>query len=140
MKGLQDYEFMDPEAQHKFQELLEMLRKAMLDTFFKELHRRICDDVAGADGAPEGDGERPEPDALGEDGRRTSRTSTQFMAKHGDLFGPNPPQSLEELIAQMQQQIGQMQSHARQPARRTCASSSKTCWRRRSLTRSCWRS
>src|SRR5205814_2212602 len=34
----------------------------------------------------------------------------QFMDKFGDFFGDNPPQSLEELIAQMQHQMGQMQS------------------------------
>ena len=33
-----------------------------------------------------------------------------FMQQYGDLFGDNPPQSLDELIAQMQQQMGQMQS------------------------------
>jgi uncharacterized protein with von Willebrand factor type A (vWA) domain len=32
------------------------------------------------------------------------------MQQYGDLFGDNPPQSLEELIAQMQHQMGQMQS------------------------------
>jgi uncharacterized protein with von Willebrand factor type A (vWA) domain len=33
-----------------------------------------------------------------------------FMDKYGDLFGPNPPQSLEELIEQMQQQAAAMQA------------------------------
>src|SRR3972149_2791794 len=32
------------------------------------------------------------------------------MQKYGDLFGPNPPQSLEELVEQMQQGIAAMQS------------------------------
>jgi uncharacterized protein with von Willebrand factor type A (vWA) domain len=32
------------------------------------------------------------------------------MDKYGDLFGDNPPQSLDELVAQMQHQMGQMQS------------------------------
>jgi uncharacterized protein with von Willebrand factor type A (vWA) domain len=35
VKELQNYEFMDPEAGAKFQELMEMLKKAMTDTFFK---------------------------------------------------------------------------------------------------------
>jgi uncharacterized protein with von Willebrand factor type A (vWA) domain len=34
----------------------------------------------------------------------------QFMQQYGDLFGDNPPQSLEDLIAQMQAQIAQMQN------------------------------
>jgi uncharacterized protein with von Willebrand factor type A (vWA) domain len=33
-----------------------------------------------------------------------------FMQKHGDMFGPNPPQSLEELTQQLASQIAQMQS------------------------------
>ncbi len=37
MKELQNYEFMDPEAQHEFQELMESLKKAMMETFFKDL-------------------------------------------------------------------------------------------------------
>ena len=41
IKELQDYEFMDPEAAAKFQELMEMLKKAMMDTFFKDLSSQI---------------------------------------------------------------------------------------------------
>jgi uncharacterized protein with von Willebrand factor type A (vWA) domain len=33
-----------------------------------------------------------------------------FMDKYGDMFGPNPPQSLEELVQQMASQMSQMQS------------------------------
>ena len=34
----------------------------------------------------------------------------QFMEKYGDLFGDNPPQTLDELIEQMQAQMAQMQN------------------------------
>jgi uncharacterized protein with von Willebrand factor type A (vWA) domain len=34
----------------------------------------------------------------------------RFMEQYGDLFGPNPPQSLDELIAQMQHQLAQTQN------------------------------
>src|SRR5689334_256841 len=33
-----------------------------------------------------------------------------FMQQYGDLFGDNPPQSLDELVEQMQRQMSQMQS------------------------------
>jgi uncharacterized protein with von Willebrand factor type A (vWA) domain len=33
-----------------------------------------------------------------------------FMEQYGDLFGDNPPQSLDQLVEQMQHQMGQMQS------------------------------
>src|SRR3989337_668345 len=42
VKELQQYEFMDPEAGTKFQELMEMLKKAMMDTFFKDLYSQIA--------------------------------------------------------------------------------------------------
>ncbi|HUS82953.1 MAG TPA: VWA domain-containing protein [Dehalococcoidia bacterium] len=109
VKALQDYEFMDPEAQHKFQELLEMLRKAMLDTFFKELHRRISD-MSPEQMARLKEMVKDLNQMLSEKIAGNEPDFDEFMAKHGDLFEPNPPQSLEELIAQMQQQIGQMQS------------------------------
>ncbi len=109
VKALQDYEFMDPEAQHKFQELLEMLRKAMLDTFFKELHRRI-ESMSPEDMARLKEMVKDLNQMMSEKMAGNEPDFDEFMKKHGDLFGPNPPQSLDELIAQMQQQIGQMQS------------------------------
>lgn len=109
VKELQNYEFLDPEAQHDFQELMESLKQAMMETFFKDLSQQIsgmtpedmqrmnemvsdlnqmlADKMAG--GNPDFDG---------------------FMDKYGDLFGDNPPQSLDELVAQMQRQSAQMQS------------------------------
>ncbi|MCZ2109784.1 MAG: hypothetical protein LC118_09495, partial [Dehalococcoidia bacterium] len=38
VKQLQNYEFMDPEAQARFNELLESLKKAMTETFFKDMY------------------------------------------------------------------------------------------------------
>ncbi len=107
VKGLQDYEFIDPEAQHKFQELLEMLRKAMLDSFFKELHRRISD-MSPAQMARLKDMVKDLNRMISEKIAGEEPNFDEFMAKHGDLFGPEPPQSLDDLVAQMQQQIGQM--------------------------------
>ena len=109
VKGLQDYEFMDPEAQHKFQDLMEMLRKAMLDTFFKELNRRI------AAMSPE-ETERLKAMVKGLNQMLAEKMAgnepdfDQFITSHGELFGAKPPRNLEELIAQTQQQVGQMQS------------------------------
>jgi uncharacterized protein with von Willebrand factor type A (vWA) domain len=109
VKELQDYEFMDPEAQHKFQELMEMLKKAMTETFFKDLHDQI------ANLSPE-DMERMKQmvrdlnQMLSEKLAGGEPDFDGFMQKYRDLFGPNPPQSLEELVAQMQHQVAQMQN------------------------------
>jgi uncharacterized protein with von Willebrand factor type A (vWA) domain len=109
VKELQNYEFMDPEAQHKFQELMEMLKKAMTETFFKDL----SDQIAGL--SPE-DMERMKQmvrdlnQMLSEKLAGGEPDFDRFMQQYGDLFGPNPPQSLEELVAQMQHQVAQTQN------------------------------
>jgi uncharacterized protein with von Willebrand factor type A (vWA) domain len=109
VRQLQNYEFMDPEAQAKFNELLESLKKAMMDTFFKDLYNQI------ANMSPE-DLQRMkemvrELNQMLQD-RMAGREPNfeEFMQKYGDLFGENPPQSLDDLVRQMQHQMGQMQS------------------------------
>lgn len=109
VKELQNYEFMDPEAQAKFNELLESLKKAMMDTFFKDMYNQI------ANMTPEElqrmkDMVRDLNKMLQDKMAGKEPNFDQFMQQYGDLFGDNPPQSLEELIAQMQHQMGQMQS------------------------------
>ncbi len=109
IKELQNYEFMDPEAQHQFQELMEMLKKAMMETFFKDISQQI------ADLSPE-QLERMKQMVQDMNRMLSERMADgepdfeQFMQQYGDLFGPNPPQSLEELVAQMQQQVAGMQN------------------------------
>jgi hypothetical protein len=39
MKELQNYEFLNPDAQRRFQELTEQLRQAMTNQFFKTSRR-----------------------------------------------------------------------------------------------------
>ncbi|MEP6871228.1 MAG: VWA domain-containing protein, partial [Anaerolineaceae bacterium] len=109
VKQLQNYEFMDPEAQEKFNELLASLKKAMTETFFKDMYDQIANMgpeelermknmVSDLNQMLQDKMQGREPDFDG------------FMDKYGDFFGDNPPKSLDELIAQMQHQMGQMQS------------------------------
>ena len=109
VKELQNYEFMDPEAGRKFQELMEMLKQAMMDSFFNNLSQQISNLT------PQ-DMQRLK-EMIGELNQMLSEKMAggepdfdSFMQKYGDLFGPNPPESLEDLIAQMQHQIASMQS------------------------------
>ncbi len=53
VKELQEYEFMDPEAAAKFQELMEMLKKTLMDTFFKDLYSADRQHIARRHGAHE---------------------------------------------------------------------------------------
>jgi uncharacterized protein with von Willebrand factor type A (vWA) domain len=109
VKELQNYEFMDPEAQAQFQELMEMLKKAMMDTFFKDMQNQI------ANMSPE-DMERLKEmvrdlNQMVQDKMAGGEPDfDQFMQQYGDLFGDNQPGSLEELLAGMQQGISQMQN------------------------------
>src|SRR3990172_3988377 len=109
VKELQNYEFMDPEAGAKFQELMEMLKKAMMDTFFKDLYSQIAN-MSPEDMARLKDMVRELNEMLSEKLAGGEPDFQSFMEKYGDLFGPNPPRSLEELLNQMQQQMAQMQS------------------------------
>jgi uncharacterized protein with von Willebrand factor type A (vWA) domain len=107
IKGLQDYDFMDPEARRKFQELMEMLQQQLMQSHFqgmqqamqnmgpqqmqalrqmvKDLNQMLREKAEGG-----------QPDFQG------------FMDKWGELF-PGV-QNLDQLIEQMQRQAAQMQS------------------------------
>ena len=109
IQELMEYDFMDPEAQQKFQELLDMLKSQMaqnmsqqmrdqiqgmspdqmaaMQEMMRQLNQMIRDKLEGL-----------EPDFDG------------FMEQFGGAFGPNPPQSFEELMEMLQQQLAQMQS------------------------------
>lgn len=109
IKELLEYDFIDPEAQQKFQDLLDALKSQMAQNMgqqmmdqvkgmseedmaatremMRQLNQMIKDKLAGQ-----------EPDFDG------------FMQQFGKMFGDNPPQSFDELMEQMQQQLAQAQS------------------------------
>ena len=109
IKELSDYDFMDPEAQHQFQELVDLLKQRMLENTFQNLRQQI-------------QGMSPEDMAamrqMLQDLNQMLQDQMQgippdfqgFMDQYGDLFGPDQPQSLEELMERLQQQMGQAQS------------------------------
>ncbi len=109
VRRLQDYEFMDPEARDRFNELVESLRKSMLDTFFKDLSSQIAN-MSPEDVERLKNMTRDLNRMLEEKMAGGEPDFDAFMREYGDLFGDDPPRSLEELVAQMQQQMGQMQS------------------------------
>ena len=109
VKELQNYEFMDPDAQHKYTELMEMLKKAMTDTFFKDMYDQIAN-MSPEDMARMKQMVKDLNQMLSDKLAGGEPDFDQFMQQYGDLFGPNPPQSLDELIQQMQGQIAQMQN------------------------------
>ena len=109
IQELMEYDFMDPEAQQKFQELLDMLKSQMAQNVSQQMRDQI-------------QGMTPDQmSAMQEMLRQLNQMMKDkleglepdfqcFMDQFGSAFGPNPPQSFDELMEMLQQQLGQMQS------------------------------
>ena len=109
MKDLQNYEFLSPEAQRKFQELTQQLKEAMTQRFFNDVQKMV-EEMSSGDIQRMKDMVRALNDMLAQRMRGEQPDFDGFMQQFGDMFGNNPPQSLDELIAQMQEQMSSMQS------------------------------
>ncbi len=109
IKELQNYEFLNPEAQHRFQELVEQLRQAMTESFFNDVQKMV-EEMSEGDMQRMKDMARDLNDMLTQRMRGEEPDFDGFMDRYGDMFGENPPRSLDELIAQMQAQMQAMQA------------------------------
>jgi uncharacterized protein with von Willebrand factor type A (vWA) domain len=109
VKELQNYEFLNPEAQHKFTELMDMLKKAMTETFFKDMYDQIAA-MSPEDMARMKQMVKDLNEMLSDRLAGNEPDFQKFMDKYGDLFGANPPQTLDELVERMQAQAAQMQN------------------------------
>ncbi len=109
VKELQEYEFMDPEAAAKFQELMQMLKQTLMDGFFNDLSQQITN-MSPDDMARMKEMMRDLNKMLSEKMAGGEPDFPGFMNKYGDLFGPNPPQTRDELIEQMTAGIAAMNS------------------------------
>ncbi|MCI0813134.1 MAG: VWA domain-containing protein, partial [Chloroflexi bacterium] len=109
IQELQDYDFMDPEARQKFQELLDMLKQQMMQNFFQgmkdQLQNMNPEDMEGLKNMIQALNQMLRDRAMGED-----PDFEGFMEQYGDYFDPNRPASLDELLEQLQQQMAAMQS------------------------------
>ena len=109
VKDLQEYEFENDEARQKYEELLEQLKQSMMNRFFNEMSQMMSDmspeDMEQAREMMRDLNEMLERQRRGEDPQ-----FDEFMDKWGDMFGDDPPQSLDELVEQMQSQAAQMQN------------------------------
>ena len=109
LRELNEYDFMDEEARRMFQELLDMLNQRMMENFFQDMRQQLqgmtpeqmeaLKDMLGALNQ-----------MLGDAREGLDPGFESFMQQYGHLFGPNPPQSLEELMESMNRQMSQMDS------------------------------
>ena len=109
IKELTQYDFMDDDAKRQFGELLDMLKRNAIQPYAHDLMRQI---------------ESIDPSTLAEIRRLVEAINRmleerlrgeepdfqEFLREFGHFFGPQPPQSLDELIEQLQNQIAQAQS------------------------------
>ena len=97
VKELEQYEFLNTDAQKKFLELLNDLRKSMASTFFNNIENMV-------NNLSDGDIERMKDmmkalnDMLVKKIAGEDPGFDDFMKEFGDMFGDNPPQSLDELL------------------------------------------
>ncbi len=109
VKALNQYDFFDPQAQQAFDELMDMLQQQAMNNMFQEMAQRMADmtpeDMQRLKDMMSDLNQMLDQQVWGEE-----PDFEGFMDKYGDMFGPNPPQSLQELTEQMASQMSQMQS------------------------------
>ena len=109
IKELMEYDFMDPEAQQKFQELLDMLKSQMAQNISQQMQEQI-QGMSPEDMAAMREMLRQMSQMMRDKMEGREPDFDGFMQQYGSMFGPNPPQSFDELMERLQQQMGQMQS------------------------------
>ncbi len=108
VRGLQNYEFESNEAQQRFDDLIDQLRQQLMEQQFNQMAgamenmspedmARMKDMMAELNRMLEQRANGEEPDF------------EKFMEEYGDFF-PNNPQSLDELLEDMAQQMAAMQA------------------------------
>ena len=109
IQELLEYDFMNQEAQKKFQELLDSLKSQMA----QNMGQQVVDQLKGMS---------PEDMAATREMMRQinqmikDKLSGQepdfdgFMQQFGGMFGDNPPQNFEEMMDQLREQLAQSQS------------------------------
>ena len=104
-----EYDFMDQDAQKKFQELLDSLKSQMA----QNMGQQMMDQLKGM--SPED--MAATRDLMGQINQMIKdKLSGQepdfdgFMQQFGGMFGDNPPQNFEEMMDQLREQLAQSQS------------------------------
>lgn len=104
MQALSDYDFMSEQAEAKFNELSKKLQNQLVDSYLKQANQAVG----------EMDTERVK-DMLNDLNKMLEAKEAgdepnfeNFMEEYGDMFGPNPPKSLDDLLKGMAQSMAAM--------------------------------
>jgi uncharacterized protein with von Willebrand factor type A (vWA) domain len=108
IRELQDYRFLDPEAQRLFDELMEHLREQVLGSYFRQLAQGMRnidpEQLARFKDMTADLNDLLERRAGGED---VQPAFEDFMERYGDLF-PEQPRTLDELLEQLARRMAAM--------------------------------
>jgi uncharacterized protein with von Willebrand factor type A (vWA) domain len=109
IKELSQYDFMDDDARRQFNELMDMLKRHAMQSYARDLVQSFKNmdpnALASIRHLVEAINQMLEQRLRGEE-----PDFQKFMEQFGGFFGPEPPQSLDELIERLQNQIAQAQS------------------------------
>ena len=109
MQELMEYDFMDPEARRKFQDLLDTLKSQMAQNISQQMQQQV-QNMSPEDMAATREMMRQLNEMMRDRLAGREPDFDSFMQQWGPMFGPNPPQSFDELMEMLQQQLAQMQS------------------------------
>jgi len=108
IKELREYDFMDPEAREKFEELLQLLQKQVLENYFQGMQQSLQnmtqEDLKQTQEMIQDLNRLMEQKLMGDD-----PDITEFMQKWGQYFPPGI-ENFDQLLDYMQKMMGQMQS------------------------------
>jgi uncharacterized protein with von Willebrand factor type A (vWA) domain len=109
VQSLQEYEWTSSEAREAFEQLMEELRSQLMQSYFNQMSSAMSDmspeSVQRMKDMFNELNRMLEARAAGQD---TERMFQEFMDQFGDMF-PGNPQTLDELLEQMAQQMAAMQ-------------------------------
>jgi uncharacterized protein with von Willebrand factor type A (vWA) domain len=109
VKELNGYDFMDPEAQRQFHELMDLLKQRVLENTFQDIRQQL-QSMGPEDMVAMREMLQDLNQMLQDQMQGLEPDFEEFMENYGEIFGPDQPQSLEELMESIQQQMGQVQS------------------------------
>ncbi|MBI4213685.1 MAG: VWA domain-containing protein [Chloroflexi bacterium] len=108
IQQLREYEFMDPGARQKFQELLDLLQQQLMQSYFQGMQQAM-QSLGPQDLAAAAQMLRDLNQMLRDRAEGREPDLEDFMAKWGQNF-PEGIESLDDLVAHLQDRLSQMQS------------------------------
>jgi len=109
VKELTDHDFIDPEAQREFRELMDLLREKMMRNVVEQTRKNL-QKMTSRDWQAIRDMLKALNQMLRDRLNGVEPDFKAFKDRFGSMFGDDPPESLDQLLDRMQSQMAQMQS------------------------------